>query len=157
VFKSLLKASVVGAVLFTLAWFRFPESVSRPAPILGTFGIFGGFLIVLTLVLGFPLVSIVEKYRVGYWWLYATLGAGIGGLIGAAFSSHPIPEYPDPFAISLSPWMRDSPGLIRSPPITWADYTGSIEFCAIVGAALGASFWYFYSRSARPNQRLERP
>ena len=148
---ALLKASIVAALVFALAWIRLPLSAARLGSLLRIFIGYGLLIVILSLVIGFPLVRMLEKYRMGRWWSYTAIATTTGTLLAAAFTSHPVAGIQNPFALTFSPWTRNSPGFTDSIPISSIDYVGSIAFGAIVGGALGLAFWYFHLRGTRPN------
>ncbi len=151
---SLLKSSVVAALVFAFAWVRLSSLGSSFSTALNAFFGFGVLIVMFALAVGFPLVLLVERRRLGGKRSYTAAAATVGALFGALF----IPDKTgNPFAVTFSPWTRDHPGFVGSIPVSWADYWGSITFLALVGASLGFAFWCFYSRGSRPNKRLERP
>ena len=152
----LLKASLIASLVFTLAWLRWPLTASalRAA---GIFIVFGILITLFSMIIGIPIVRLLAKFNARRWWVYLLAGAVTGALLGAVFSSHP--SFPthgngaevaieNPHFITFSPWTRDAPFDGRSP-LTYADYFGTIAFGAVIGATLGISFWYFYSRGAK--------
>jgi hypothetical protein len=152
--KSLLKASVVGSMAFALPWLR-------GATVLRVFIGYGVLILLLSMIVGFPFVFIAERLRMVRWWFFTligiVLGASLGGVLTVGGIVTPDPDaVSNPFAITFSPFTRNSPGFADSIPLSVADFAGSAGLGAIVGAALGASFWFFYSRSPRPNNRFER-
>jgi hypothetical protein len=154
---ALLKASGVAALVFALAWIRRPFSTSTLSSTVGLFIGFGFLFAMLSVVIGLPLVLFMEKCRIGRWWSYMLVAGATGALFAFGFGHHhPGPMENPHGGLVFSPWTRDRPG-IDSFPASSSEYIGSIAFCAIVGSTLGLAFWYFYSRSLRPNQRLERP
>jgi hypothetical protein len=101
----------------------------------------------LSMVLGLPLVLLIERLKIGRWWSYLSAASAGGTLLGSVLSGHPTgEEIENPFTPTFSPWTRNAPGFADNPPIRWIDWQGTIAFGAIVGAVLGLSFWYFYSR-----------
>jgi hypothetical protein len=151
---SLLKASVVAALVFALAWIRMPRLGSSLIIALEAFLSAGVLIAALSLIIGYPVVRLMERFRLGRIWSYASVPALVGALLAARYTPY---DTGNPFAVSISPWTRGQPGIIDGVPISRADHVGSILFAAIVGASLGIAFWHFYSDSSRPNQRLERP
>jgi hypothetical protein len=141
---------MVAALLFAGAWLRSPVSLSGLEALFRIFIGYGIILALLSLIVGLPLVNLFERYKLGHCWTYIAVATATGALVAAAVTSHPTGGIDNPFGLVFSPWTRDSPGFISRIPIRTVDYVGSIIFCAIVGGALGASFWRFYSRGARP-------
>ena len=157
IFTSLLKASGVAALVFALAWIRWPFTASTLSSTVGLFIGFGIIFGILSLVVGLPFVLIMERFRIGSRWSYALVAGAIGAVLALAFGRHhPGPMENPHGGLVFSPLTRNQPG-IDSFPVSSNEYIGSIAFCAVVGAILGLAFWYFYSRSLRPNKRLERP
>jgi hypothetical protein len=155
--KSIWKASFVGALAFALPWLRLSHLASSGATVLRVFLGYGVLILLLSMTVGFPFVFIAERLRIVRWWFFTligiVLGASLGGIltVGGIVTSN---EVPNPFAITFSPFTRNSPGFVDNVPLSAADFVGSAGLGAIVGAALGASFWFFYSRSSRPNNRV---
>jgi hypothetical protein len=154
---SLLKASVVAALVFALAWVRFSHPGSSLVNAFVFFIGYGLSIAAMSLLIGFPLVWIMERCRIGRWWSYAAVAAIIGTLIGGALTFQPEvrpsqlspgQEMPvaNPHALTFSPWTRDRPGETAYPPNPQGDFIGSAAFGGIVGGSLGLAFWYFYSR-----------
>jgi hypothetical protein len=156
----MFKASFVASAVFAIAWFRAPPTTM----VLRYFIAYGILIAILSMIIGLPIAALVERLRIGRWWSYLTFGAATGALLGA-LSSHPSLEgcirpvagsdaqetcVENPFAITFSPWTRSQPGFTGYPSIQWSDYIGTIAFGAIVGGALGISFWFFYRWRARP-------
>jgi hypothetical protein len=98
------------------------------------------------------------------------VAAATGAVLAAIFSSYPhrhpmcdnasnsvqetCIENPRAVHLAFSPWTRPRPGLINYPPVAMRDFIGSIIFGAVVGGALGFSFWFFhYRRSSHPENR----
>jgi hypothetical protein len=152
--KSILKASVVGSLAFALPWFRPSHLASSCATVLRTFIGYGILILLLSMILGFPFVALVERFKMVRLWFFTVtgiiFGASLGGIltIGGILTPY---EVPNPFALTFSPFTRNAPGFVNDIPISAADFAGSAGLGAFVGAALGASFWLFYSRSSRPN------
>ena len=156
-FTSLLKASGVATLVFALAWIRWPFTASTLSSTVGLFIGFGFLFAILSLVIGLPFVLFMEKCRIGRWWSYMLVAGATGALFASVFGHHrPGPMENPHGGFVFSPWSRDKPG-IDSFPASSSEYMGSIAFCAIVGSTFGLAFWYFYVRTLRPNQRLERP
>jgi hypothetical protein len=154
---SLMKASGIAALVFALAWIRWPFTVSTLSLTLSCLIGFGIIFAILSLLIGLPFVLIMEKCQIGRRWSYTLVAGTIGALLALAFGHHRSGPMENPHGgLVFSPWTRDTPG-IDSFPVSSAEYICSIAFCAIVGGVLGLAFWHFYSRSLRPNQRLERP
>jgi hypothetical protein len=159
--KSLLKASVVGSTAFALPWLRLSHLASSGATVLRVFIGYGVLILLLSMIVGFPFVFIAERLKLVRWWFFTlmgiVLGASLGGVLTVGGIVTPDPDaVSNPFAITFSPFTRNSPGFVDSIPLSAADFAGSAGLGAIVGAALGASFWFFYSRGPRPNNRFER-
>jgi hypothetical protein len=158
--KSMFKASLVASAVFAIAWFRMPPTTM----VLRYFIFYGILIVILSMLIGLPTTSLIERLRIGRWWSYLTFAAATGALVGA-LSSHPtlrscvrpiagIGEQEtcieNPMAITFSPWTRSQPGFAGdNPPVHWSDYIGTIAFGAIVGGVLGVSFWFFYRWRAR--------
>jgi hypothetical protein len=159
IFTSLLKASLVAAAVFALAWIRMPGLASSLKTAIRIYIGYGVMIAIVSLLIGSPLALIADKYRLIRWWLSIAVGAATGALIGAMFiprhSDDPV-KVDNPFALSFSPWNRDAPGFINNTPLSQGDIVGTVVFGAIVGGTLGIAFWYFYSRGTRPNKRFER-
>lgn len=162
--KALLKSSLLASLLFTLAWVRWPLSGS-PVNLPGTFLWFGILITIFSMIIGIPLARLIERLKIGRWWSYLGIAAATGALLGAIFTSHPTLEscaadmrksngqetcVENPRGLTFSPWTRSQPGFAgTNPPIQWSDYFGTIAFGAVVGGALGISFWFFYSRRSK--------
>jgi hypothetical protein len=144
---SLLKASVVAAAVFAVAWIRIPHLASGLGSIVRIFIGYGILIVILSLVIGFPLARLAEKFRLIRWWSSTTVAAVTGASLPAIFTQY---ESDNPFAVTFSPWTRNSPGFADNIPLSPIDFVGSVVFGAIVGAVLGLAFWYFYSRASRP-------
>jgi hypothetical protein len=155
--KSMFKASLVASAVFAIAWFR----VLPTTMVLRYFILYGILIAMLSMIVGLPIAALIERLKIGRWWSYLAFAAVTGALLGAILSSHPTLEscaapipgsgeqetcIENPHAITFSPWTRSEPGFAENPPIQWSDYRGTIAFGAIVGGALGISFWLFYSR-----------
>jgi hypothetical protein len=154
---SLLKASLVAALLFALSWVRMPLSLTHLGFIVRIFLGYGLLILLLSLLVGAPVVLIIDKLRIGRWWSYTGIAATIGAVLPAILVPYrQTGDVFNPFCLVFSPWTRNSPGFVGSIPASPLDYVGSISFGTIVGGALGITFWYFYSRSARPNNRFQR-
>jgi hypothetical protein len=157
--NALFKSSLIASAVFAAASFRLPPTA---AMIVRNFLFYGIFITIFSMVLGLPLARLIERLKIGRWWSYLAFAAVTGALLGAVLSSHPTVDsraapppgsdeqeasVENPFAITFSPWTRSQPGFAgENPPIQWSDYRGTIAFGAIVGGALGISFWFFYSR-----------
>lgn len=152
IFTSLLKASAVAALVFALAWIRQPLAASTLVSTVRLFVGFGCVFAILSLLIGVPFVRIIERCRIGAWWSYSIVAAVTGGLLAFVFGHRrPTGEVENPHGGAVfSPWTRDSPA-IDSFPLSSNEYVDSVAFCAIVGAALGFAFWYFYSHRPRGN------
>jgi len=111
----------------------------------------------------------LEKRRMIGWRSHFAVAAATGALLATMFSSHPYKpeadcehrgtglqetciENPRAIHLAFSPWTRPRPGWIENPPIAMRDFIGSIIFGAVVGGALGISFWLFYFRNYSPLQ-----
>ena len=161
--KSMFKASFVASAVFAIAWFRMPPTTM----VLRYFILYGILIVILSMLIGLPIASLIERLRIGRWWSYLTFAAATGALVGT-LSSHPTLGncarpvagsgeqetcIENPMAITFSPWTRSQPGFAGdNPPIQWGDYIGTIAFGAIVGGVLGISFWFFYRW--RPRTRI---
>src|ERR1700722_20357773 len=161
----LLKASLIASLVFALAWIRWPLSASNLASVAVIFVGYGILVTIFAMVLGFPLTRLLQRRRIRGWWSHLAVAAATGAVLAAIFSSyphrHPVCDnagsdlqetcIENPHAVHLvfSPWTRPRPGWIDYPPIEMRDFIGSIVFGAMVGGALGFSFWCFYSRSSR--------
>ena len=155
IYVSLCKASLAAAVVFAIAWIRVPLSRGQLSSVFGIFMGYGFLIFMLALLIGFPLILIIEKYRLGRWWCYATVAATLGAALPAVVvqvTSAESDGRSNPFALVFSPWTRNSPGFVGDIPASILDYAGSIAFGAIVGGTLGIAFWYFYSRMPRQAQ-----
>lgn len=149
--KALLKSSLLASLVFTLAWIRWPLSRSL-VNLAGIFLGYGVLITIFTMIIGIPIVLLLERLRAGRWWAYLLGAAAIGAVLGSILSTHPsggIDDIQNPHAITFSPWTRNAPGFVDDTPLSSKDVVGSIVFGAIVGGALGISFWYFYSRSKK--------
>lgn len=154
---SLLKASLIAALVFALAWVRMPLSLIHLGFIARIFLGYGLLILLLSLLIGAPVVLIIDKLRIGRWWSYTGIAATTGAVLPAILVPYRQTEDVfNPFSLVFSPWTRNGPGFVESIPASPLDYVGSIAFGAIVGGTLGITFWYFYSRSAHPKNRLER-
>lgn len=150
---SLLKASVVAAVLCALAWIRPPLSTSTLSSTVGLFVGFGFVFAILSLLIGLPLALFIEWCRIGASWSYTMVAAVTGALLAYSFGHRAGGELGNPHGGAVfSPWTRDRPG-IDDFPHSQVELLGSIAFLALVGGALGFAFWQFYSRGPRPNHR----
>lgn len=149
-FTSLLKASAIAALVFALAWIRPPISTSTLISTVRLFIDFGCVFAVLSMLIGLPLVLVIERCRIGAWWSYTIIAAVTGALFAFGFGHRPTGEIENPHGGAVfSPWTRDSPGIDIFPESS-NEYLGSIAFLTLVGGALGFAFWHFYSRGARP-------
>jgi hypothetical protein len=166
----LLKASVIASLVFALAWIRWPLSTSNFAFVAVVFIGYGIWVTIFAMVLGFPLARFLEKRHIRRWWSHLAVAAATGAVLAAIFSSYPhrhpmcdnasnsvqetCIENPRAVHLAFSPWTRPRPGLINYPPVAMRDFIGSIIFGAVVGGALGFSFWFFhYRRSSHPENR----
>jgi hypothetical protein len=146
----LLKASMVAALVFTLAWVRAPALATTFSALTRIFIGYGLLIVILSLAIGFPLARVAERYRMISWWFSAAVASATGALLAAIFTEFPSKEIDNPFGFSFSPWTRDAPGFVGTDiKVSWADVVGSVTFGAAVGATLGIAFWYFYSRGTR--------
>jgi hypothetical protein len=161
--KSMFKASLAASAIFAIAWFRMPPTTM----VVRIFISYGILIAILSMLIGLPIASLIERLKIGRWWSYLTFAAATGALLGA-LSSHPILEscarpvagsgeqdtcIENPFALTFSPWTRSQPGFAgENPPIQWGDYIGTIAFGAVVGV-LGISFWFFYRW--RPRSKID--
>jgi hypothetical protein len=59
----LIKASVVAATVFAVAWIRIPRIAFSLETVIRLFVGFGILIIILSLVIGFPIAYVMEKYR----------------------------------------------------------------------------------------------
>lgn len=154
---SLAQASIVAALVFALAWVRLPLSLDQLGATLRVFVLYAFWILLASGVVGGAVASLIEWLRLGSWWLYTLVASAIGALIPLLLMPRPTsPAADNPFALVFCPWTRAHPGIVDVPPVTFADYFGSAAFGGIVGSVLGASFWYFYTRGARPNKAMER-
>jgi hypothetical protein len=149
---ALLRASVIAAAVFALAWIRIPMQPSRLGSVVSIFIGYGIFITIFAFLIGFPLTLLLEKYRLIRWWSSTAVSATVGALLAGIVTYRPTlgpDEIENPMALTFSPWNRKSPGFIDNIPLSQTDFVGSVAFGAIVGAALGLAFWYFYSRASR--------
>lgn len=156
IISSLLKASAVAALVFALAWIRLPITASTIRTTLALFVGFSFIFAILSLVVGLPLVTLVERIRIGKWWSYSVIAAVTGALLATVAGRRPMGEVKNPHGgMVFSPLTRNSPG-IDSFPASSGEYLGSIVFCAIVGGILGLAFWYFHRRGLHLKSQIER-
>ena len=149
--KALLKSSLLASLVFTVAWIRWPLS-RLLVNLAGIFLGYGILITIFTMIIGIPIVLLLERLRAGRWWVYLLGAAAIGAVLGSILSTHPsggIDDIQNPHAITFSPWTRNAPGFVDDTPLSSKDVVGSIVFGATVGGALGISFWYFYTRSKK--------
>ena len=75
-------------------------------------------------------------------WLVASLAFALGWVRISSSGRD------NPFGLSFSPWNRNRPGFISELEAPWsaAGNWGSVVFGAIIGALIGATFWFFYVR-----------
>jgi hypothetical protein len=152
----MLKSSLIASAVFAIAWFRVPPTVEMISRNFVTYGV---LITIFAMVLGLLLARLIERLKIGRWWSYLAFAAVTGSILGAILSSHPrtcVEPFArdgeqetcveNPHAITFSPWTRSQPGFAENPPIQWNDYRGTIAFGAVIGGALGISFWFFYSR-----------
>ncbi len=150
---SLLKASAVAALVFALAWVRPPLAAYTFISTVRLFILMVFVFAILSVLIGVPLVLILEKCRIGAVWSYTMVAAVTGALFGFSLGHRPTGEVGNPHGGAVfSPWTRDSPG-IDDFPVSSNEFLGSIAFCALVGGVLGLAFWYFFSRSPRAHNR----
>ena len=149
---SLLKASVVAAFVFAIAWIRIPVIASNLETVFRAFIGYGALIVILSLTIGFLLASIAAKSGMVRWWSSTAVAAAVGALLGGFFTYRPAPsnqgEVANPFALTFSPW-RKAPGFTDDTFFSQVDFLGSVVFGAIVGGVFGLAFWYFYSRNAQ--------
>ena len=153
ILTSLLKASVVAAAVFALAWIRVSQLGSSLKAAVGIFIGYGILIVILSVIIGFPLAYVIERCRMMQAWWCTAVGTATGALLGGGFTYRPSGspvEIENPFALTFSPWNRDAPGFTDYFPYSRGDLVGSLAFGALVGAVLGLAFWYFYSRGTRP-------
>ncbi len=164
----LLKASIVAALVFAVAWLRIPRFTSSLERVFGIFVVYGLLIAIVSLAIGFPVASILVRYRMVRRWSSTTVGAAVGALLAGTFTYRPsrspaifpstsdtsqMNEVENPFALTFSPWNRDVPGFTEGAPFSQADFVGSVVFGAIVGGVLGFAFWYFYSHGRTAHRR----
>jgi hypothetical protein len=145
---------VVGSAAFALPWLRLSHLASSGVTVLRAFLGYGVLILFLSMIVGFPFVRIAERLGMVRLWFFALVGIVLGASLGGVLTVGEIAtpgEVPNPFAITFSPFTRNSPGFVDNVPFSATDFAGSVGLGAIVGAALGGSFWFFYSRSSRPN------
>jgi hypothetical protein len=160
----LLKASFIASLVFALAWIRLPLSASNFAFVAVIFVGYGIWVTIFAMVLGIPLARFLERRCIRRWWSHLAVAAATGAVLAAIFSSYPHRQHvcveesgvqetciENPHAVHLafSPWTRARPGLFEYPPIAMRDFIGSIIFGAVVGGALGLSFWSLYWRGRK--------
>lgn len=156
--SSLLYASAVATLAFTLAWIRPPFSTSTLTSTVGLFVGFGFVFAILSLLIGLPLALLIEWCRIGTRWSYTALAAVTGARLAFSFGHRRTGEaVPNPHGGAVfSPWTRDHPGIDEFPRSP-SEFLGSIAFLGLVGAILGLSFWYFYSNGPRRKPPAESP
>ena len=153
---ALLKASIVGAFVFAIAWVRLPLLLSLRS-IVWIFVGYGILIAIFSLVVGFPLARLMERLRVRRLLAYSLAGLVTGASIGAFFTFAPyIKKTDNPFALTFSPWTRHSPGFADGPPYSAGDFWGTVALGAMVGSALASAYWYF-SRSRALTARSSGP
>jgi hypothetical protein len=155
IFLSLIAGWLAGSLAFALGWVRVSDwdkssYVVRHALI--EYGIFIGLTVVAA---GLPLAWVASRMQLVRWWSATALAAAVGALLGGVTTAS---GRDNPFGLSFSPWNRNKPGFIGEFEAPWsaADNWGSVLFGAIIGALIGATFWFFYVRVLRPNTSLER-
>jgi hypothetical protein len=153
VFVSLLKASVIAAAVFTIAWIRLPFAEVNLRALIALFVLFSLVFGVLSATVGYGLVTLIETLGVGRRWVYTLLAGATGALLAALAGRRPTGEVENPHGgVVFSPFTHNGMR-IDSFPQSANEYLGSIAFCAFVGAILGLAFSYFHLRgkSARSN------
>ena len=163
----LLKASLIASLVFALSWIRWPLSQSNFALVAVIFVGYGILIAVFAGILGSPLARLLIRRQMNRWG-FLVAGAAAGVLLAALFSSYPHAprackvaadaqetciENPRAIHLAFSPWTRPRPGFIDDPPVKMSDFIGSIVLGAMVGGALGFSFWFFYTRGQFPSTR----
>ncbi len=157
ILTSLLKASMVAAAVFAIAWIRLSHFASSLGLAARLFVGYGILITIVSLVIGSPLTLVLKKFELIRRWVCAALGAITGALLGGTFTYRPDADAPvevqNPFALTFSPWNNDAPGF-ASPTHYHTDFAGSVVLGACVGAALGFAFWYFYSRGQKRSTEI---
>jgi hypothetical protein len=170
-FLSLFAASIVGSLAFALPWLRFAHLVSSAETALRLFLEYGVIILVLTLTAGAAMIALAKALGILRWWSCTGAGLVLGGLLGGMLTVGGIMRCSDvrrntasqetcvqnPFALTFSPISRDSPGFTEQTPQSPADFVGSLTLGMLVGGAIGASFYLFYSSRSRSNLRWGGP
>jgi hypothetical protein len=154
-FLALIAAWIVASLAFALGWVRISDWDSSSyvvRHVLVEYGIVIGFIVFAA---GLPLAWAASRMQLVRWWSATGLAAAVGALLGGVSTAS---GRDNPFGLSFSPWNRNRPGFISEFEAPWsaADNWGSVVFGAIIGALIGATFWFFYVRVLRPNKSLER-
>lgn len=79
----LLKASLIASLIFALAWIRLPLSASNFASVAAIFVGCGILITILAMVLGSPLVRLLERRRMNRWWSLLAAATATGCLTGS--------------------------------------------------------------------------
>jgi hypothetical protein len=158
VLPSLLAASVVAAMTFSLAWLRVTDLSASLNVVLGAFILYGVATVLISLVVGWPIAFVMARYRLLRWWTSVATAASFGMLLAwlSTAGGADVEDYGNPFRASFSPWTRDKPGFVDDAPFSNADFIGSLALGAIVGAIFGLVFWLLFTRGARSNISLQR-
>lgn len=82
----LLKASTIAALVFAVAWIRFPNLASSLRIAGGAFIAFGIPIVSMGIVVGFPIAFVMTRRRMLRRWLAAAVGAIVGASLGVLFS-----------------------------------------------------------------------
>jgi hypothetical protein len=61
--KSMLKASLVASAVFAIAWLRMPPTTM----VLRYFILYGILIAILSMIVGSPIVALIERLRIGRW------------------------------------------------------------------------------------------
>jgi hypothetical protein len=150
----LLKASLVGAVIFAIPWVRLPPFSASLNTGVGVLMEFGIPIVIMELTIGFPIALVMVKCRIVRRWSTTSVGAVFGGFLGFLFSygawhgAEP-GEVENPFVLTFSPLHWSTPGFTNGVTFTLADLIASVSLAAAVGAAMGFSFAVFRLRDAR--------
>ena len=150
----MLKASIVAALVFAVAWIGLSSLGPSLRIAAGVFIAFGIPIVVMGLGVGFPIASLMVRFQILRRWLVTAVGALVGASLGFLFSygawrGSGSSDVQNPFSLMFSPLHWHSPGFTDGIPFTDLDLLASVLLAATVGAALGLSFSFFHSRATR--------